>query len=331
MSVARSRGYTDDDLSDAIQHLENQFPLPSDKVTAEFGGELQYHLRDFAHHPTLAGLAFSILSQFTKCSYGTNAKDEFIKVSIPDGDYLGENICEKIFNGTAIQAFHLISDMAGSSSNAGAGTGIPACILFFLKEVSALPIMSELKVKYRDDDIGFSVWISKIFNGTLFRTEENPKGVRFDLRTEMGVAYQRGKQAVPVIANECIVRCFYLIRRLYLEISRQEARSLHDVANLDPAALLPFNNRTITHMTTVSFGVFLAVTMSVANVRAAVKTRAKKIIRTDSSRTSCCTSIMRASPDLDLPSMLKQSTWSRTSRRFIRSTRSAAKAQTHLT
>ncbi|MCD8077619.1 MAG: hypothetical protein LUE63_04475 [Lachnospiraceae bacterium] len=89
MSVARSRGYTDDDLSDAIQHLENQFPLPSDKVTAEFGGELQYHLRDFAHHPTLAGLAFSILSQFTKCSYGTNAKDEFIKFSIPDGDYLG--------------------------------------------------------------------------------------------------------------------------------------------------------------------------------------------------------------------------------------------------
>lgn len=276
MSVARSQGYKGDDFSDAIRYLENQFPLPSDKVTAEFGGGLQHHLRDFTHHPTLAGLAFSILSQFTKCSYGTNAKGEFIKVPIPDGDYFGKNICEKLFNGTAIWAFHLISDMAGSSSNAGAGTGIPGCILSFLKEVSALPIISELKVKYKGDDIGFSVWISKVFNGTLFRTEENPKGIRFDLRTEMGVAYQLGKQAVPVIANECIVRCFYLIRRLYLEISRKGVRSLHDVANLDPAVFLPFNNCTITHMTTVSSAVFLAVTMSVAAVRAAVKNKGDK-------------------------------------------------------
>ncbi len=276
MAVAHTQGYKGNDLSAAIQHLEKLFPIPSDKVTAQMGGGLQHHLKDFAHHPTPAGLAFSILSQFTKCGYGTDKDGNFIKVDIPDGEYFGSNICEKIFFGTAIWAFHLISDMAGSSSNAGAGTGIPGCILSFFKEVSALPLFSELTVKYKDDDIGFSVWISKVFNGTLFRSDENPKGIRFDLRTEMGVAYQIGKQAIPVIANECIVRCFYLIRRLYLEIDKKEVRSLQDISKLDPNTFLPFNNRSITHMTTVSSGVFLAITMASATVRATVKNKGNK-------------------------------------------------------
>ncbi len=276
MSVAHTQGYKGNDLSDAIRHLEKLFPIPSDKVTAEMGGGLQHHLRDFAHHPTLAGLAFSILSQFTKCGYGTDTDGNFITVDIPDGEYFGSNVCEKIFFGTAIWAFHLISDMAGSSSSAGEGTGIPGCILSFLKEVSVLPMFSELTVKYKDDDIGFSAWISKIFNGTLFRSEENPKGIRFDLRTEMGVAYQLGKQAIPVIANECIVRCFYLIRRLYLEINNRDVHSLRDISKLDPNTFLPFNNRSITHMTTVSSGVFLAITMASAAVRASVKHKDSK-------------------------------------------------------
>ncbi|MCC8077646.1 MAG: hypothetical protein LIO60_04765 [Oscillospiraceae bacterium] len=166
--------------------------------------------------------------------------------------------------------------MAGSSASAGAGTGVPGCVLSFLKEVSTLPLISELKVKYKGDDIGFSVWISKVFNGTMFRSAENPKGIRFDLRTEMGVAYQLGKQALPVIANECIIRCFYLIRRLFLEINRKEVRSLRDVEKLDPVEFLPFNNRTITHMATISSGVFLAITTSVAAVRAAVRNKYNK-------------------------------------------------------
>lgn len=89
----------------------------------------------------------------------------------------------------------MISDMAGSNQSAGAGTGIPGHILSFLKEVSALPIMKDVSVKYKDDDIGFSVWVSKLFNGTYFSPGENGERIKLDLRTEMGVAYQVGKQA----------------------------------------------------------------------------------------------------------------------------------------
>lgn len=51
--------------------LEKMFPIPSDGNTPDFGGGLQHHLRDFAHHPTMVGLMFSLLTQFTEKSYGT--------------------------------------------------------------------------------------------------------------------------------------------------------------------------------------------------------------------------------------------------------------------
>lgn len=276
MKVAQTQGYKGDDLSDAIRFLEKAFPLASDKATSDFGGGLQHHLRDFCHHPTIAGLAFSILSQFTGKGYGTKTDGSFQVVDLPEGTALGNNLCEKLFYGTFMWAGHMISDMAGSNQSAGAGTGIPGHILSFLKEVSALPIMKDVTVKYKDDDIGFSVWVSKLFNGTYFTPGENGERIKLDLRTEMGVAFQVGKQAVPVIANECIVRCFYLIRRLYLEIKQKDVDSLADLKALDPKNFLPFNNRTITHMITVSSGVFFAVTTSAAAVKAAVKNKGVK-------------------------------------------------------
>ena len=64
--------------------------------------------------------------------------------------------------------------MAGSSGTVGVsgGTGIPGPILALVKELSALPYIKELKV----EDQSLSVFISKLFNGTLFaKYDENGK------------------------------------------------------------------------------------------------------------------------------------------------------------
>ena len=66
-------------LAKAIKFLEDKFPIPQDKLTPEFGGGLQHHLRDFSHHPTVLGLFFSILGQFTGTGYGTDTDGNFIK------------------------------------------------------------------------------------------------------------------------------------------------------------------------------------------------------------------------------------------------------------
>lgn len=52
--------------------------------------------------------------------------------------------------------------------------------------------------------------------------------LKFDLRGELGIGNKIGRQAIPVVANECIVRSFYFIRCLALEIRENDVRSLSD-------------------------------------------------------------------------------------------------------
>lgn len=254
-----------DDVKSAVKALEKRFPIPSDGNTPDFGGGLQHHLRDFAHHPTIVGLAFSLLTQFTEKSYGTDENGLFLVVDVLEKSkpFIGTDVPQKILMGTITWFFHLVSDVAGSSSTAEitGGTGIPGPILALAKEISAIPLLKNIKI---DDDMSLSLFLSKLFNGTLMmQHDENGQiikdtVIKFDLRAELGVALELCKQAAPVIANECIVRTFYFIRRLAMAMKENNVGCIADMKMIDWNSVKPINNPTIARMLTISTGVFTA-------------------------------------------------------------------------
>lgn len=254
-----------DDVKSAVRALENRFPIPSDANTPDFGGGLQHHLRDFSHHPTIAGLVFSLLTQFSEKSYGTDQFGKFIIVDVSEKSrhLIGKNISDKILMGTVTWFFHLVSDVAGSSSTAGdtGGTGIPGPILSLAKEISAIPFFSNMN---NDGEETFSVFLSKLFNGTLFMYRDESgmivkdSIIKFDFRAELGMIEEVCKQAVPVVANECIVRAFYFIRRFAVEIKKNQVQDISDLKNIDWNKVSPINNSTVARMITISTGVFTA-------------------------------------------------------------------------
>lgn len=260
--AAKLTGCESDDLDSSVKHLEKLFPIPSDGNTPDFGGGLQHHLRDFAHHPTIVGLMFSLLTQFTYKSYGTDTAGMFIVVDVPEKSrpFIGDDTPTKILYGTLTWFFHLVSDVAGSSSTAGktGGTGIPGPILSLAKELSVLPFFRDMEV----GEHGLSAFLSKLFNGTLLaQHDENGKilkdtALKFDLRGEMGVVAELGRQALPVIANECIVRSFFFIRRFASELKNCHVCNLSDLRHIDWSSVKPAGNPTIARMLTVATGVF---------------------------------------------------------------------------
>lgn len=259
-------------IADAIRFLEQKSPFVGDKLTATFGGGLQHHLRDFSHHPSPVGLVCSILMQFTGKGFGTATDGSFLIVDLPREALkdLGSNTEEKFLYGTLNWVLHLISDMAGSSSTPGAGTGIPGPLLSFLKEASALPFFRDLSIGHEGKMRTLSQWISKAFNGTLLKDEDgNP--LRFDLRTEVGLASQILTQVPAVLANECIVRGFYTITRFIDELRRCDVTSVNDLVRINPANFLPFNSRALARMLTVASGSFVVINTSIAAVRAVVE------------------------------------------------------------
>ena len=266
--MAKWNGYKGDDLSGAIKFMEKMFPLAADKNTPTFGGGLQHHLRDFSHHFSLGGLMCSIFTQFTKKVIGTDPDGRLIIEDVKDDKLIGKNNTEKILFGTVYWFFHMVSDMAGSNATAGNGTGIPGPIVSLIKELSSLPVFRNKQI----GDIEFHTWVSKLFNGTLLGKRDEAgkllEPMKFDLRTEIGVLHEIGKQVVPVLINESLVRSFYFIRRLSNELKREEIKSFNDFKKINVEKILPFNNRTIKRMVTVSSGTLVALDAADAAVRA---------------------------------------------------------------
>lgn len=270
--VAKKKGCKGEDIFDAIKFLEEKFPLPSDNLKYKFGGAKWHHLKDFSHHFSLLGLAFSIISQFTKKAYGVDVNGAFIAVDIKNTELLGRNFHEKVLFGSVNWFFHMVSDMAGSSNNPGKGTGIPGPIVSLIRQCSALPIFKKLNA---EKTLEFNKWINHLFFGTYFGDRDengkiiNPK--KFDFRTEFGILGQLGKQTVPVIMNECIISSFYTVRRLINEIKECHVKSIKDLQKIDPKDILPFGTDSIRNMRTIGAGVFVIVDMTDAAIRAGIE------------------------------------------------------------
>lgn len=240
------------DLQAAVKKLEYEAKMPSDGNMYDFGGGTKHRLNDFAHHPTIVGLFFALLTQFTGKAFGTDKNGNFIILDIPDKSKVDieSSIPEKIIQGTLKWFLHLVSDMAGSNGTAGkelnAGTGIPGPILSLAKELSALPFFKNVKIKgYSVSDI-----ISKLFYS---------KQSKFDFRAEFGIAIELCRASLPVLANECIVRLFYFLRRLGMEIKEKNITLFEDLNRIEWSNVKPVNNPTLARMLTISTGVFTTV------------------------------------------------------------------------
>lgn len=144
-------------------------------------------------------------------------------------------------------ALHLVSDAAGSKGTAGGGMGIPGLFISLLKELAIFPPFST---------IGLNQKVSDIYSKN-----------RFDLRSELLAMLEGlGNQAIPILINECIVSTFYFVRQLTNEYKRNDGWH-----GIDWIRVIPFGNRSIARMRTISSGVFTAIDMADAAIRSAMK------------------------------------------------------------
>ena len=247
-------GYKGDknSLSSAINFLEEKFKIPYDQSVG--GGIFRelinltpsnHHFKSLGHNPTLLGLFFSILNQFTNTSdFVSNG--ELISLNNSDGKFelQGKNILSKLFCGIANWIGHLISDVSGSSGSKGRGMGIPSPIWAWSNDVIA--IKAKLNIPVTEFDKSVNELALKLFK----------KG--YDVRFQT-------TQAIPVFINEMIVRLLYSIRRLigyYISVPKND-RSW----GLLWKSCEPFSNATVKRMLTVAHGTFCIIDIGDATIR----------------------------------------------------------------
>ena len=293
-NFAEKHGMKGKHLKNKIAKLEEAFPVLQDNVWKGKGISVSaqnHHLADLAHHPTPLGLLSAIVVQFFRVGtfvnkegetyfllVKTTAKDivEILEPAIITGllnwlvavgekeyqEETQENLPEYIHKLAHIVAStpmiieivqcannwfgHLVSDMGGSKQTAGGGMGIPGLFISLLQEISGLPLIKDTN-------------LPKIVND-LYQNK------KIDLRHELPLYKNLGKQAIPVAFNEILVRLCYFITHLAAEL-----RSHGGIKGLDWDKVLPFGNRTIDRMMTVSTMTFTIADTTDAAVRAAIE------------------------------------------------------------
>lgn len=164
------------------------------------------------------------------------------------------------------------------------GTGLPGPMMSFLKELSSIPGIRNIAGKDEKGYNKFSVFCSKLFNGTMLGEYDNNGNIikggelKFDLRTELGIGHEAliSKQHLPVALNELLVRGFYSVRRFLDELKDNAAANLDDLSSIDPSLFLPWKSRALTHMLMLSAATFSVIDITCAGVKAALKNKGNK-------------------------------------------------------
>lgn len=244
MDFAKMCGWNDKGngtLSSAIKHLEKKFKIPYDQRGAGDAASWvfdinpkNHHFKSLGHNPTLLGLFFSIIDQFSNTAHFVSG-GELISLQEADGKFelRGNDVPSKLFCGFINWFGHLVSDMSGSSSSKGRGMGIPSPIWSWTNDIIA--VKRKLNIPVGEFD--------KSINELALEIYKQGYDVRFQTA-----------QAIPVFINELLVRIVYSVRRLirYFVTTNKDDRSF----SLLWKSCEPFTNATVKRMLTVAHGTF---------------------------------------------------------------------------
>ncbi|WP_461198836.1 hypothetical protein [Enterococcus sp. N249-2] len=222
----------------AIRFLESKFKVNYDQRGA--GDDLgfltpsNHHMKSLGHNPSLLGLFYSVLDQFTNQSHFVS--DGEVMIYKEDSQHcalLGRSSVSKLFCAIANWVGHLISDISGSSGSKGRGMGIPSPLWSWTNDVIVLK--ATLKIPRTQFDLMMNELALQIF------TEG------YDMR------YQT-MQNIPVLVNEMVVRLFYAIRRTLKYVSETPEEQFSYRAMLKVS--VPISQVSINRMLTVAHGTF---------------------------------------------------------------------------
>lgn len=149
-----------------------------------------HHIKSLGHSPDIVGLCFSVLDQFQgKSSFLDNGC--LIRIDTATQELRGSNLIAKLFCGISNWAWHIVSDMAGSTGSRrdigkrGSGVPIPFFEMFLLCDSG--------KFQIAEDRQNFSILMTRVFQ----------EG--YDLRHGISMS-------VPVAFTELTIRLLWSVK-----------------------------------------------------------------------------------------------------------------------
>lgn len=207
---------------DSINTLEKNHRVSYDTVRHKNVSGMNsdnHHLKSLAHDPGLIGLIFGVYNQISGTSSFMGDGGVFISVAAENlNNELDGNIIQRIVQATHNWFFHCLSDVAGSSTSSGRGSGLPVPGWVALQKIQ----IGNFNLNNRQKNLNIaevSDWMFK--NG-------------YDLRAFTA-------QTIPVIIYETLLRCYWFCKQ-YFYYGKELKDSVPVANNRELARLLLFSS-----------------------------------------------------------------------------------------
>lgn len=215
-------------------------------------GSLPINNLELASCASLFGLIFSIIGALTGSKILFTKKGEVKEEQVKP--IVGASLFSGIFYGTVAWLCHLISSKTPLSSN------IPSGLKTLVFDASS----SGLRLNGQD--------LYQAINNNIDSSSLNA------ISTGLNTLKLLGSQALVVGINEAVVRAIFFVHAFFKEIKQKNIKSIKEIGKVDFKKTIPFNNRTVARMISVSLATMMAIDICDASIEAAMKSEGNKTL-----------------------------------------------------
>ena len=263
IKLANVAGYKKSDYKGASGYLVNRAVR-----VAKTNDKAKESLTILAEHPTLVGLVFSILNQYSGKAFSLSETGELKTHALPKYYTVGDTNAEKIVCAVFYWLFALACEEAENKRRILDDIGISNDLLKKIKEFANFPFVKNIPENRADAEEKFSEWLRQTIVGAKLYDEENEAESSNRLFALMGVVLNIAEDAFPVLINECIVRGLYILIRLCHVVSEKQIQSFDELKAISPSELLPFDDRILSKMCLIASASFAGANIAGATLKA---------------------------------------------------------------
>ncbi len=270
ISVANISGYKRNDYKGAAKFIVDRAVRTFEKT-----GKAKETFVILSEHPSLAGLVFSVIAQFSGkviCIDESGVSSD----NLPEYYTVGETISEKIVCAVLYWVFSLAANEAISKRRILDEIGISADLLKKIKEFANFPFMKGIPSNYDEAEEAFSKWLKQTIIGAELYSEDDDSDVEtHPLFKLMGIALNLAEDSFPVLINECIVRGLFILIRLCSEINERKITSFDGLMDIPAVSVLPHSGHVLSRMCLIASASFAAANIAGATLKAVKDKKAK--------------------------------------------------------
>ena len=271
--AAKLDGYKGRDYKKAIRFLIDKEAVKAvrrvqDPFSDMIGEEVELSAR-----PSVSGLLFSVLVQFTGRMYFADGPDDVQESDVPDHYIIGDSYEEKLLLGILYWFFYASAETVRLGQDALKDTRLPGAFRKLIEDIGSGidPDLQKVPGDFQELEKKYSGWLEKLVSDSDDYNDAQELRLLFDEKMKYLC-----QDMFPVLLNNCLVKALYVLGRIRTAAVGNGSFTLEDLLESGGDVYAPEKHRILSNMCLIASGTFAAVNIGHATVNVLLKSGGKK-------------------------------------------------------